>query len=56
MTHTHQFQEVPLTIYRNQDITHYRCVECKAIYAIRRGEEWQLNGEIVDDEPKQENN
>lgn len=56
MNHTHKFKEIPLSIYSDKNTVHYRCVECRAVYAIPAGEEWQLNGEIVDDEDKEENN
>jgi len=47
MTHTHQFQEITLTIHRYKGITYWRCIECHAVYAMRNGEEDQLPGEIV---------
>ncbi len=47
MTHNHQFQEIPLTIHRDKKLTHYRCLECRAIYAIKNGHENELPGEII---------
>lgn len=56
MSHTHKFKEVPLSIYRNTRVTHWRCIECKEIWITDNGDEESLPGKIVDSEDEQENN
>ena len=50
MTHTHKFKEIPRTALRDKRTTKWICLECRAVYAVPSGQEYLLNGEILEDE------
>ena len=56
MKHTHQFEELVLSTDSSKGTIYYRCVDCRALYAIPRGEDCQLHADMIDAMKKQENN